>query len=198
MALRNGSEFPRTRTGRGSRRMPWTSRDPLPPRPRSPPTGVLRDIDALLMPYWDESWTPDRLDRIITRLWRFLDRTIPDAFAHANVGPTTRGPLGAACRSLAQVVPNLTLKWNPESSSEALLLAAAEGIAAVNKPHIANDPLIRRPRGVRRGQLLQHAASRRRRTPLALEPQDEWRAPPGRSSGTSTRLSPPTSVSPSR
>lgn len=105
------------------------------------------DIDALLMPYWDESWTPDRLDRIITRLWRFLDRTIPDAFAHANVGPTDN-PVARSVlrvdRALAQVVPNLTLKWDPEASSEALLLAAAEGIAAVNKPHIANDPLIRR------------------------------------------------------
>jgi len=105
------------------------------------------DIDALLMPFWDESWTADRLDRIITRLWRFLDRTIPDAFAHANIGPTDN-PVARSVlrvdRALAQVVPNLTLKWDPAVSGEALLLAAADGIAAVNKPHIANDPVIRR------------------------------------------------------
>src|SRR3990172_10863116 len=105
------------------------------------------DLDALLMPYWDESWTPDRLDRIITRLWRFLDRTIPDAFAHANIGPTDN-PVARSVlrvdRALAQVVPNLTLKWDPDTSSEALLLAAPEGMGGVKKQNIANDPLIRR------------------------------------------------------
>lgn len=105
------------------------------------------DIDALLMPYWDESWTPERLDRIITRLWRFLDRTIPDAFAHANIGPSDN-PIARSVlrvdRALVQVVPNLTLKWDPASSGDELLTLAAEGIAAVNKPHIANHPVISR------------------------------------------------------
>lgn len=104
------------------------------------------DIDALLMPFWDESWTDDRLDRLMTRLWRFLDRTIPDAFAHANVGPTDN-PIARSVlrvdRALAQVVPNLTVKWDPAVTGDELLTLAAENIAAVNKPHIANDPVIR-------------------------------------------------------
>jgi len=105
------------------------------------------DLDTMLAPYLDDSWDDERLDRLFTRLWRFLDRTIPDAFAHANIGPTdnpiTRSILRVD-RALAQVVPNLTLKWDPALGTDDLLLEAARGIAAVNKPHIANDPLIRR------------------------------------------------------
>jgi len=105
------------------------------------------DIDTLLMPYLDDSWTDERLDRLMTRLWRFLDRTIPDAFAHANIGPTdnpiTRSILRVD-RKLVQVVPNLTLKWDPAISGDDLLREAAVSIAAINKPHIANDPIIRR------------------------------------------------------
>ncbi|HEX5630365.1 MAG TPA: YjjI family glycine radical enzyme [Acidimicrobiia bacterium] len=103
------------------------------------------DIDALLMPFWDQSWDEARLDRLITRLWRFLDRTIPDAFAHANIGPTDNPIARSVLRvdkALAQVVPNLTLKWDPSSSGDGLLDEAAANIAAVNKPHIANHPLI--------------------------------------------------------
>lgn len=105
------------------------------------------DLDTLLSPYLDGSWDDGRLDRLIGRLWRFLDRTIPDAFAHANIGPVdtpiTRSILRVDSR-LAQVVPNLTLKWDPEISGDALLHLVAESIATVNKPHIANDRLIRR------------------------------------------------------
>ncbi len=105
------------------------------------------DLDTILGPFLDDTWTPDRLDRLFTRLWRFLDRTIPDAFAHANIGPAdtpiTRSILRVD-RNLGQVVPNLTLKWDPDVSGEELLRAAAVAITEVNKPHIANDRLIRR------------------------------------------------------
>ncbi|HSG78216.1 MAG TPA: YjjI family glycine radical enzyme [Acidimicrobiia bacterium] len=104
------------------------------------------DLDTLLLPYLDDSWDEERLDRIMTRLWRFLDRTIPDAFAHANIGPTDNPIARSALRvdrALAQVVPNLTLKWDPEIGSDDLLREAAVSIAAVNKPHVANDAMIR-------------------------------------------------------
>lgn len=103
------------------------------------------DIDSLLLPFLDEGWDDARLDRAIRRLWRFLDRTIPDAFAHANIGPVDSRIARSVLRvdsQLAQVVPNLTLKWDPASSGDELALAAAHAIAAVNKPHIANHPMI--------------------------------------------------------
>ncbi len=104
------------------------------------------DLDAILAPFLDDTWTDERLDRLFTRFWRFLDRTIPDAFAHANIGPEVNPITHAVLRvdrRLAQVVPNLTLKWDPDLSGDEILAEAAAAIAEVNKPHIANDRLIR-------------------------------------------------------
>ncbi len=104
----------------------------------------LGDLDGLLLPFADG--VSDReLHRKLTNFWRFLDRTIPDAFTHANIGPSDNRvarAILAVDRELAQVVPNLTLKWDPAVSGESLLLAAAESIAQVNKPHIANHPMM--------------------------------------------------------
>jgi YjjI family glycine radical enzyme len=103
------------------------------------------DVDNLLLPFLDPGWDDERLDRSMRRLWRFLDRTIPDAFAHANIGPVDNRIARSVLRvdaELGQVVPNLTLKWDPSSSGDDLAAAAARSIAVVNKPHIANHPMI--------------------------------------------------------
>ncbi len=103
------------------------------------------DVDSLLLPFLDDRWDEVRLDRSIRRLWRYLDRTIPDAFAHANIGPVDNRIARSVLRvdaELGQVVPNLTLKWDPASSGDQLVAAAARTIAVVNKPHIANHPMI--------------------------------------------------------
>lgn len=104
----------------------------------------LGDLDALLMPYLD-SEDHARLDLLLSRFWRFLDRTIPDAFTHTNIGPEDN-PVARSILSVdtarSQVVPNLTLKYDPETTSDLLLLQAAEGICAVNKPHIVNHPMV--------------------------------------------------------
>ena len=104
----------------------------------------LGDLDSILMPYYD-GHRDDRLDRVMERFWRFLDRTIPDAFTHANIGPIDNPISRAVLRTdmrLAQVVPNLTLKYDPAITSDELLGLAARSIAAVNKPHIANHPMM--------------------------------------------------------
>jgi YjjI family glycine radical enzyme len=85
------------------------------------------------------------LDAHMTRFWRFLDRTIPDAFSHANIGPIDNPIARSVLRvdaALSQVVPNLTLKYDPNQTSDELIGLAARSIAAVNKPHIANHPMI--------------------------------------------------------
>jgi YjjI family glycine radical enzyme len=104
----------------------------------------LGDLDALLLPFVDGVSDED-LHRRLVRFWRYVDRTVPDAFAHANIGPSDNRvarAILAVDAELGQVVPNLTLKWDPGSSGEALLEAAARAIAAVNKPHVANHPMI--------------------------------------------------------
>lgn len=105
----------------------------------------LGDLDVLLEPFVD-GVDDDRLHATLTRFWRYLDRTLPDAFTHANIGPhdsRVGRMLLRIDRELAQVVPNLTLKWDPQVSGDGLLDEAVRSIAAVNKPHIANDPMIR-------------------------------------------------------
>lgn len=104
----------------------------------------LGDLDALLLPFTD-GISDEQLHATLVRFWRFLDRTIPDAFTHANIGPSDNRVARAILRvdrELGQVVPNLTLKWDPTSSGDGLLAEAARSIVAVNKPHVANDPMI--------------------------------------------------------
>ncbi|VFS03466.1 protein YjjI [Enterobacter cancerogenus] len=45
----------------------------------------LGQLDALLDPYV-KILTQDEIDSRIKRFWRYLDRTLPDAFMHANIG----------------------------------------------------------------------------------------------------------------
>ena len=47
----------------------------------------LGQLDALLQPYV-RILTQDEIDVRIKRFWRYLDRTLPDAFMHANIGPS--------------------------------------------------------------------------------------------------------------
>ena len=104
----------------------------------------LGDLDVLLEPFVD-GVDDEALHRTLVRFWRYLDRTIPDAFSHANIGPADGRVAHAILRvdrELAQVVPNLTLKWDRQLSGDALLAAAARSVGVVNKPHIANHEMI--------------------------------------------------------
>jgi len=77
----------------------------------------LGDLDALLAPYV-EGWSADDIVPVLRPFWRALDRQLPDAFVHTNLGPHDT-PFGRAVlrleRELLQVVPNLTLKVHPQS-----------------------------------------------------------------------------------
>ena len=84
----------------------------------------LGQLDALLQPYV-RILTQDEIDVRIKRFWRYLDRTLPDAFMHANIGPSdspiTRAILRADAE-LKQVSPNLTFIYDPEITPDDLLL----------------------------------------------------------------------------
>jgi len=100
-------------------------------------------LDELLEPYC--GGVKDAvLDDKIRLLWRYIDRVLPDAFLHTNIGPHD----GRVARSilrvdagLQQVAPNLTLRYDPAISGEALLAQAIGNITRCSKPHIANHPL---------------------------------------------------------
>ncbi|EEC7883163.1 YjjI family glycine radical enzyme [Escherichia coli] len=99
----------------------------------------LGQLDALLQPYV-RILTQDEIDIRIKRFWRYLDRTLPDAFMHANIGPSdspiTRAILRADAE-LKQVSPNLTFIYDPEITPDDLLLEVAKNICECSKPHIA-------------------------------------------------------------
>lgn len=102
----------------------------------------LGHLDRLLQPYV-RILTQEAIDSRIKRFWRYLDRTLPDAFMHANIGPedtpVTRAILRADAE-LKQVVPNLTFIYDPEITPDDLLLEVAKNICECSKPHISNGP----------------------------------------------------------
>ena len=79
----------------------------------------LGDLDKVLAPFVDDSITDDGLDATLRRFWIGLDRMLPDAFVHLDLGPhdsrIARSILRVE-RSLRQSVPNITLKVDRKAS----------------------------------------------------------------------------------
>nr|WP_159466516.1 YjjI family glycine radical enzyme [Scandinavium goeteborgense] len=103
----------------------------------------LGHLDTILSPYV-KILTQDEIDIRIKRFWRYLDRTLPDAFTHVNIGPEdtpiTRAILRADAE-LKQVAPNLTFIYDPEITPDDLLLEVSKNICECSKPHISNGPV---------------------------------------------------------
>lgn len=100
-------------------------------------------LDRLLLPFVG-AMSDAELDAKVRLFWRYLDRTLPDAFMHANIGPTDNRVARSILRAdaeLKQIAPNLTLLFDPATSSDALLAHAVDNIIACSKPHIANHPI---------------------------------------------------------
>jgi len=104
----------------------------------------LGNIDKLLLPYVGD--LPEEvLYKKLKLFWRLVDRTLPDAFVHANIGPEDNiiaRLILRVERELKQVVPNITLKYDALLTSDSLLQDAVESVFAVAKPHIANHAMI--------------------------------------------------------
>ena len=84
----------------------------------------LGNFDELLASYVGEL-DDDALHRVVRNLWVVLDRTMPDAFTHTNIGPEDSRVARAVLRvaaELQQVVPNLTLRVDPERTPDDLVL----------------------------------------------------------------------------
>jgi YjjI family glycine radical enzyme len=104
----------------------------------------LGDVDALLEPYAagvDDATLHD----VLRLMWVVIDRSLPDAFTHANLGPddTRVGrTILALERELLQTVPNLTLRVDPARTPDSLLLDAVSTVFACGKPHFVNHPMM--------------------------------------------------------
>ncbi len=100
-------------------------------------------LDQLLLPFCDDV-DDETLYRKIKLFWRYLDRTLPDAFMHANIGPSDNRVARAILRvdaELKQIAPNLTFFYDPEVSTDEILAIATNNIVECSKPHIANHPV---------------------------------------------------------
>jgi YjjI family glycine radical enzyme len=113
----------------------------------------LGNLDELLTGFVDE--VPDaELHRALRNFWVTLDRTMPDAFTHTNIGPVDtrvgRTILQVAAE-LRQVVPNLTLRVDPERTPDDYVLDAVRTVFACGGPHFVNHPMMTADLGERYG-----------------------------------------------
>jgi YjjI family glycine radical enzyme len=115
------------------------------------------DLDRLLEPFVTAE--ADRLDDAelfarLRRFWVLLDRLFPDAFAHANLGPNDGRVVRTALavqRDVHQVVPNLTLRYDPTVTPDDLLLDAMRTVVTVAQPHVVHHPMMVADLGERYG-----------------------------------------------
>ena len=113
----------------------------------------LGNLDELLAPF-EARLTDDELYRTLRNFWIVLDRTLPDAFTHTNIGPDDtrvgRTILRVAAE-LKQVVPNLTLRVDPVRTPDDLVLDAVRTVFACGGPHFVNHPMMTADLGDRYG-----------------------------------------------
>jgi YjjI family glycine radical enzyme len=113
----------------------------------------LGNLDELLAPY-ERDVTDAELTRKLRNFWITLDRTMPDAFTHTNIGPddTRIGrTILAVTRDLQQVVPNLTLRVDPDRTPDDYVEDAVLTVFASGGPHFVNHPMMSADLGERYG-----------------------------------------------
>ena len=107
------------------------------------------DLDTLLLPYVEGVLDEDLYAKL-KRFWISLDRMFPDAFAHTNLSPVYNRVSKLILkleRELLQVVPNISLKVDPELTSDEYLLDAVHTVFACGKPHFINDVMMQNDLG---------------------------------------------------
>jgi YjjI family glycine radical enzyme len=105
----------------------------------------LGDLDRVLTPFVTDDVSDDALDRTLRRFWIGLDRMLPDAFVHLDVGPDDNRIVRSIFRverSLRQTVPNITLKVDPQRTPDDLIEDAVRTVFDTGKPHFVNHPMM--------------------------------------------------------
>lgn len=110
----------------------------------------LGDVDRLLEPY-AAAYDDVELRRLLKLMWVTIDRALPDAFTHANLGPEDGRVVRAILsleRELLQTVPNLTIRVDRDVTPDSLLHDAVQTVFACGKPHFVNHSMMVRDLGV--------------------------------------------------
>lgn len=109
----------------------------------------LGNIDTLLEPFVKEE---EEARKAIRLFLLSIDKTLPDSFVHANIGPveTKAGHIILDLTEEMQLaVPNLTLKYDEDLTSDEFALHALKCMLKSSKPSIANDRMFKRDLGER-------------------------------------------------
>ena len=104
----------------------------------------LGDLDNVLAPF-TVGMTVGEVVSALRPFWRALDRILPDAFVHVNIGPDDSVMARAVLqleRELKQVVPNVTLKVDPNRTPDDLLLDAVRTVFESGHPHFVNHEMM--------------------------------------------------------
>lgn len=100
-------------------------------------------LDRMLQPFiTDEA----EARYLIRHFMIFLDRTISDSYAHANIGPeaTLAGEILLDCDyELQNATPSITLLYDPAITPDAFAARCARNDLACAKPSFANDAVYR-------------------------------------------------------
>ncbi len=111
----------------------------------------LGDLDKLLEPFVlreDRSYAK----KVLRLFLRSIDKIQTDSFVHADIGPedTVTGRLLLELTEEMQLaVPNLTLRYDPEKTSDDFALACIRCMLKTAKPSFANHPMFVREWGER-------------------------------------------------
>ena len=104
----------------------------------------LGDVDRLLEPFAADV-DDETLTKLMRLMWVTIDRSFPDAFTHANLGPDDSRvgrTILALERELLQTVPNLTLRVDADRTPDSLVLDAVRTVFACGKPHFVNHAMM--------------------------------------------------------
>ncbi|MFM2076661.1 MAG: hypothetical protein RJA49_551 [Actinomycetota bacterium] len=105
----------------------------------------LGDPDKVLGRFVTDDISDDELDATLRRFWIGIDRMVPDAFAHVDLGPQDSRIARSVFRverSLRQSVPNITLKVDPLITPDDLVEDAVRTVFETGKPHFVNHPMM--------------------------------------------------------
>lgn len=101
------------------------------------------NLDTMLEPFLGE-YTDEQIKKKIKLFLNYLDRTITDSFCHANLGPkeTRAGRLILEVeKDLQNAVPNFTLKYDPEVTSDEMAELALYTSLFCANPAICNHAI---------------------------------------------------------
>ena len=105
----------------------------------------LGDLDKVLAPFVTDDIDDDHLDERLRRFWIGIDRMLPDAFVHLDLGPhdsRIARSIFRVERSLRQSVPNITLKVDPDITPDSLVEDGVRTVFETGKPHFVNHPMM--------------------------------------------------------